>query len=91
MRTEIKKLHQSLDASMVYVTHDQIEAMTLATKIVVMKSGIIQQIEPAEITAIRPISLWRFHGLTGNEPDSCRVEKSEKGQNSSSIRMVVMI
>jgi len=50
MRTEIKKLHQTLNASIVYVTHDQIEAMTLATKIVVMKSGEIQQIgTPAEI------------------------------------------
>ena len=50
MRTEIKKLHQDLNASIVYVTHDQIEAMTLATKIVVMKSGVIQQIgTPAEI------------------------------------------
>lgn len=50
MRTEIKSLHQRLGASMVYVTHDQIEAMTLATKIVVMKGGIIQQIgTPAEI------------------------------------------
>ncbi|WP_424831870.1 ABC transporter ATP-binding protein [Ruegeria sp.] len=50
MRTEIKKLHQTLDASIVYVTHDQIEAMTLATKIVVLKGGIVQQIgTPAEI------------------------------------------
>ena len=50
MRTEIKALHQNLGASMVYVTHDQIEAMTLATKIVVMKGGVIQQIgTPAEI------------------------------------------
>ncbi|WP_370231239.1 ABC transporter ATP-binding protein [Cognatishimia sp.] len=50
MRTEIKALHQRLGASMVYVTHDQIEAMTLATKIVVMKAGVIQQIgSPAEI------------------------------------------
>lgn len=50
MRSEIKKLHQNLGASMVYVTHDQIEAMTLATKIVVLKGGIIQQIgSPAEI------------------------------------------
>lgn len=50
MRSEIKKLHQTLGASMVYVTHDQIEAMTLATKIVVMKGGVIQQIgSPAEI------------------------------------------
>jgi len=50
MRTEIKRLHQDLGASMVYVTHDQIEAMTLATKIVVMKGGVIQQIgAPSEI------------------------------------------
>lgn len=50
MRTEIKKLHQTLNASIVYVTHDQIEAMTLATKIVVMKAGEIQQIgTPDEI------------------------------------------
>ena len=50
MRSEIKKLHQSLGATMVYVTHDQIEAMTLATKIVVMKGGIVQQIgTPTEI------------------------------------------
>ena len=39
MRNEIKKLHQTLGASMVYVTHDQIEAMTLATKIVVMRKA----------------------------------------------------
>ena len=58
MRTEIKALHQRLGASMVYVTHDQIEAMTLATKIVVMKGGIIQQIgSPAEIYN-RPANLF---------------------------------
>lgn len=50
MRTEIKRLHQALGASIVYVTHDQIEAMTLATKIVVMKDGVIQQVgTPHEI------------------------------------------
>ena len=43
MRVEIKKLHQRLGATIVYVTHDQIEAMTMATKIAVMKGGIIQQ------------------------------------------------
>ncbi len=58
MRTEIKKLHQNLNASMVYVTHDQIEAMTLATKIVVMKGGIVQQIgTPSEIYN-RPSNLF---------------------------------
>lgn len=58
MRTEIKRLHQTLGASMVYVTHDQIEAMTLATKIVVMKGGVIQQIgTPADIYA-RPANTF---------------------------------
>jgi multiple sugar transport system ATP-binding protein len=50
MRTEIKKLHQRLKATIVYVTHDQIEAMTLATRIAVMKSGVVQQLgTPAEV------------------------------------------
>ena len=44
MRTEIKKLHQRLKATIVYVTHDQIEAMTLATRIAVMKGGVMQQL-----------------------------------------------
>ena len=44
MRTEIKKLHQRLKSTIVYVTHDQIEAMTLATRIAVMKSGVVQQL-----------------------------------------------
>ena len=50
MRTEIKRLHQTTGKTIVYVTHDQIEAMTLATKIAVMKDGIVQQFgTPAEI------------------------------------------
>ncbi len=58
MRSEIKKLHQNLGATMVYVTHDQIEAMTLATKIVVLKGGVVQQIgTPAEIYN-RPANLF---------------------------------
>lgn len=45
MRTEIAKLHNRLGATMIYVTHDQTEAMTLGTKIVVMKDGVIQQVD----------------------------------------------
>lgn len=45
MRTEISKLHQSLGATMIYVTYDQTEAMTMGNRIVVMKDGIIQQID----------------------------------------------
>lgn len=44
MRTEISKLHQALQATIVYVTHDQVEAMTMGTRIVVMKDGYIQQV-----------------------------------------------
>lgn len=44
MRAEISKLHHRLSATMIYVTHDQVEAMTMGDKIVVMKDGIIQQI-----------------------------------------------
>lgn len=50
MRSEIIKLHEELDATTIYVTHDQTEAMTMATRIVVMKAGYIQQIgTPLEI------------------------------------------
>ena len=46
MRTELSNLHIRLDATMIYVTHDQVEAMTMANKIIVMKDGVIQQIGP---------------------------------------------
>lgn len=50
MRTELIRLYQSLEAIFVYVTHDQVEAMTMATRIVVMNDGVIQQIgTPQEI------------------------------------------
>jgi multiple sugar transport system ATP-binding protein len=50
LRRELKLLHQTLGSTMVYVTHDQVEAMTLASRIVVMKSGVIQQIgTPGEV------------------------------------------
>jgi multiple sugar transport system ATP-binding protein len=50
MRTEIKRLHQKMGTTIVYVTHDQIEAMTLATQIAVLKDGVLQQFgTPAQI------------------------------------------
>ena len=44
MRTELKKLHERLQATVIYVTHDQVEAMTMGDRIVVMRDGIIQQV-----------------------------------------------
>lgn len=50
MRMEIKRLHRELDTTFVYVTHDQVEAMTLGTKIVVLRDGVIQQVgTPVEL------------------------------------------
>lgn len=64
LRTELKRLHQKIRRTMVYVTHDQIEAMTLATKIVIMSKGAVLQIgSPAEIYH-DPVNLFvaRFIG-----------------------------
>ncbi|SHE92619.1 multiple sugar transport system ATP-binding protein [Atopostipes suicloacalis DSM 15692] len=50
MRTEIAKLHEELETTMIYVTHDQTEAMTLADRIVIMEAGVIQQVgSPFEV------------------------------------------
>src|SRR6201982_3882783 len=52
MRVELKRLHQRLETTAIYVTHDQVEAMTLGSRVVVMKDGRVQQVgEPMEIYA----------------------------------------
>ncbi|MDA3839387.1 MAG: sn-glycerol-3-phosphate ABC transporter ATP-binding protein UgpC [Candidatus Delongbacteria bacterium] len=56
MRTEIKKLHSRLDATMIYVTHDQTEAMTMGDRIVVMKDGIIQQVDDPLTLYNKPVN-----------------------------------
>ena len=67
MRTELRILHRSLQATMVYVTHDQEEAMSLADRMVVMKDGIVQQIgSPAEIYE-RPANRF-VAGFIGTPP-----------------------
>jgi len=58
LRGEIKRLHERLSASIVYVTHDQIEAMTLGTRIVVLNQGVIQQIGTPEEIYERPANLF---------------------------------
>jgi len=58
MRVELKRLHQSLGATIIYVTHDQIEAMTLATRIAVMRSGRIEQYATPDVLYERPATLF---------------------------------
>src|SRR5918911_5638364 len=54
MRAEIKALHQRLKTTTVYVTHDQVEAMTLADRVVVMNHGVIEQVGPPQELYHRP-------------------------------------
>src|SRR5690606_14017023 len=58
MRMEISKLHQDLGATMIYVTHDQVEAMTLADKIVVLNGGVVQQVGSPLDLYHRPANLF---------------------------------
>lgn len=58
MRVELSKLHKELATTIIYVTHDQTEAMTLGTKIVVMKDGIIQQADAPEVVYRNPANLF---------------------------------
>ena len=58
MRTEINKLHQRLQTTFIYVTHDQVEAMTMGTRIVCMKDGVIQQIAPPQTLYENPVNMF---------------------------------
>jgi multiple sugar transport system ATP-binding protein len=67
MRTEITKLHQRLQATMVYVTHDQIEAMTMGDRIVVMNNGVVQQTDTPLKLYNEPANLF-VAGFLGSPP-----------------------
>ena len=58
MRTEITKIHQTVGTTFIYVTHDQVEAMTMATRIVVMKDGFIQQVDSPQNLYDKPVNIF---------------------------------
>src|SRR5690606_35865206 len=58
MRVEISKLHQKLQTTIIYVTHDQTEAMTMGTRIVVMKDGYIQQVDSPQALYEKPVNVF---------------------------------
>ncbi|RUT29266.1 sn-glycerol-3-phosphate ABC transporter ATP-binding protein UgpC [Arsenicitalea aurantiaca] len=58
MRTEIKRLHDRLGTTVVYVTHDQVEAMTLGTRVAVMREGVIQQLADPQTIYDRPANMF---------------------------------
>ncbi|HRR34023.1 MAG TPA: sn-glycerol-3-phosphate ABC transporter ATP-binding protein UgpC [Kiritimatiellia bacterium] len=67
MRSEISRLHRRLKATMIYVTHDQVEAMTMGDRIVVMANGTIQQVAPPLEVYRRPANLF-VAGFIGTPP-----------------------
>ncbi len=88
MRTEIQKLHRRLGTTIVYVTHDQIEAMTLATVIAVLKDGVLQQVgTPAEIYG-RPANVFvaDFMGSPSMNLLPARLERAGQGLVASLTR-----
>jgi multiple sugar transport system ATP-binding protein len=81
MRMEIKQLHQRLGSTIVYVTHDQIEAMTLANRIAVMRQGVVQQFADPETVYNRPANLFvaRFMGAPPMNTLAAHLETSSGG------------
>ncbi len=81
MRTELKRLHKSLEATIIYVTHDQTEAMTMGDIIVVMKDGIIQQMADPITLYDNPVNKF-VAGFIGSPPVNfldCKIVREDGG------------
>lgn len=84
MRVELVKLHKQLDTTIIYVTHDQTEAMTLGTKIVVMKDGLIQQVGAPQDIYDDPVNLFvaGFLGSPSMNFFQCTVKAEENNRTA---------
>ena len=84
MRVELVKLHKQLDTTIIYVTHDQTEAMTLGTKIVVMKNGLIQQVGAPQSIYDNPVNLFvaGFLGSPSMNFFRCTVKAEENNRTA---------
>ncbi|MBQ4506803.1 MAG: ABC transporter ATP-binding protein [Firmicutes bacterium] len=86
MRTELKRLHADTDSTFVYVTHDQLEAMTLAIRICLMKTGVLQQYDPPLTVYSDPANLF-VADFVGNPTMNFIPATAEKtGEKSYSIK-----
>ena len=77
MRTELTKIHKKVGTTFIYVTHDQVEAMTMATRIVVMKDGLIQQVDTPQNLYDKPCNLF-VAGFIGTPQMNFITAKLEK-------------
>ena len=81
MRIEISKLHERLGATIIYVTHDQTEAMTLGTRIVVMKDGVCQQIDSPQNLYNNPCNLFVAGFIGSPQMNFTDAVVSKKGED----------
>ncbi len=81
MRIEISKLHQRLGTTIIYVTHDQTEAMTLGTRIVVLKDGIIQQVDTPKNLYDKPINKFVAGFIGSPQMNLCDATVVAKGND----------
>ena len=79
MRIEISKIHQRLGATIIYVTHDQTEAMTLGTRIVVMKDGVVQQVDTPQNLYEKPGNLFVAGFMGSPQMNFLDAQIAEKG------------
>ena len=81
MRIEISKLHQRLESTIIYVTHDQTEAMTLGTRIVVMKDGLIQQVDSPQNLYDKPQNLFVAQFIGSPQMNTIDAEVAQEGSD----------
>lgn len=93
MRSEITSLHRKLERTFIYVTHDQVEAMTMGSKIVVMKDGVIQQVaDPKELYA-HPTNMFVAGFIVTPQMNFVKAKliKDEKGLHLVSSEMDILV
>ncbi|MBQ7935415.1 MAG: sn-glycerol-3-phosphate ABC transporter ATP-binding protein UgpC, partial [Clostridia bacterium] len=78
MRTELSKIHHNLKTTFIYVTHDQTEAMTMATRIVVMKDGLIQQVDTPQNLYLYPCNMFVAGFIGSPQMNFVKVDLVEK-------------
>jgi multiple sugar transport system ATP-binding protein len=81
MRAEISRIQRELDATTIYVTHDQVEAMTMGDRVAVMRGGVLQQVDPPQRLYEHPANLFvaSFMGSPSMNLLQATLEKSEHG------------
>src|SRR5271165_1440368 len=86
MRSEIKRLHQEISTTMIYVTHDQVEAMTLADRIVLLRDGVIEQ-QGAPLDLFEQPATLFVAGFLGSPKMNFLAGRLERGPEGAAIRL----